>query len=88
MVVGKNEGLATPSGSTPFVTWGSSNFTQALRMSEIEFISWEAGVDVEDVRRYLRQEVDRLSREKAAKHALAHRRLDRRVDLDETQPSR
>jgi hypothetical protein len=47
--------------------------------SRLERIARELDAEPDEVRWWLREEVDRRSRARAAKHAVAHKRLDARL---------
>lgn len=51
------------------------------RPSRLEAIARQLGAEPNDFRWWLREEVDRLSRERARRHELANARLDKRVEL-------
>jgi hypothetical protein len=49
--------------------------------SRLERIARSLGAEPDDLRFWLRLEVDRLSRERASRHEGAHQQLDRRVGV-------
>jgi hypothetical protein len=53
-----------------------------LASSRLERIARSLGAEPEEFRWWLRLEVDRLSRERAARHELAHARLDRKIGVE------
>ena len=68
------------------VLWMSSNFTEQRRRSwphgstPLEVLATRAGITDEELRDLLRAEIDRRARARSARHALAHRRLDARME--------
>jgi hypothetical protein len=52
-----------------------------LSSSRLERIARALGAEPDELRWWLREEVDRRSRERAARHELAHARLDLKIGL-------